>query len=289
MKRLTIVSIVLLLGLFNISLFAQTDSTVKEPVVDEAVRNTFSSSVILDNQTVMLPLKGSKELEIQHRFGEMKKINDLFGIYGSSNIRFGMNYGITDNIMIGFGTESNHKMQEFKLKLALLKQTKSNRIPVSVSYYGNTVIDGRDNSNWGANYKFTSRLSFVNSILVARKFNKRFSLQGSVAFAHFNQVDSIKTNDVVALSLNGKCKLFGALSAIFEYDHTFAPVKLLKYYQEQSKPNASLGLDINTGTHNFQVYVASYRGIIAQQNYMYNKNDFTKGNLFIGFNIIVRL
>jgi len=298
MKKITVITITFLLSLFNISLFAQMDSTAKadttvqslpEVTIDEPVRNTFSSSTILDNQTVMSPLKGSKELMIQHRFGDMKTISDLFGIYGSSNIRVGMNYGITDNIMIGFGTESNHKMQEFILKIALLKQKKSNAIPISVSYFANTVIDGRDKSNWALNYKFSSRLSFLHSIIVARKCNKRLSLQGSASFAHFNQVDSIKTNDIVALTLNGKCKIVGPMSAIFEYDYTVAPVKTLKYYQEQSKPNASIGFDINTGTHNFQLFVASYRSIIAQQNYMYNKNDFTKGKVFIGFNIIVRL
>jgi hypothetical protein len=298
MKKITVIAITFLLSLFNISLFAQTDSTAKadttvqalpEVAIDELVRNTFSSSTILDNQTVMTPAKGGKEFIIQHRFGDMKTIKDLFGLYGASNIRLALNYGITDKIMIGFGTERDHKMQEFLLKVALLKQTKSNKIPVSVTYFGNAVLDGRDKSVWGINYYYERRWSYVNSIIVARKFNKRFSLQASAAYAHFNQVDTIKTNDIIALTINGKCKIAGPMSAIFEYDYTVAPVKTLKYYQEQSKPNASIGFDINTGTHNFQLFVASYRSIIAQQNYMYNKNDFTKGKVFIGFNIIVRL
>ena len=250
MKKISILSLLVSLGLFQSAVFAQTDSTIQETpevIIDEPVRNTFSSSTLIDNQTVMTPLKGGIEFVIHHRFGDMTTIKDLFGLYGASNIRLGFNYGITDKIMVGFGTERDHKMQEFLIKVALLKQTKSNKIPVSVTYYANAVIDGRDSSNWGSNLHFESRLSFLHSIIVARKINKRISVQASAAFAHFNQVDTIKTNDIVALSLNGKCKLFGPISAICEYDHTFAPVRLLKYYQVQSKPNASIGFDINTG------------------------------------------
>jgi len=298
MKKIFILSSILSLSLIQTTLFGQTDSTAQadstvqsapEVVVDEPVRNTFSSSTIIDNQTVMTPAKGGMEFIIHHRFGDMKTVKDLFGLYGASNIRLGLTYGITDRIMVGFGTERDHKMQEFLLKAALLKQTKSNNIPVSITYYANAVLDGRDKTLWGSNYYYERRWSFLHSIIVARKINKRLSVQGSAAFAHFNQVDTIKTNDIIALTFNAKCKIVGPMSAICEYDYTVAPVKTLKYYQEQSKPNASFGFDINTGTHNFQFFAASYRGIVPQQNYMFNKNDFTKGKWFLGFNIIVRL
>ncbi|HQB79596.1 MAG TPA: DUF5777 family beta-barrel protein, partial [Tenuifilaceae bacterium] len=63
---------------------------------DYAVRS-FETSALIDNQTVTTPFKGMLELQIQHRFGPVENgITDLFGIYAPSNIRMGLNYGITD-------------------------------------------------------------------------------------------------------------------------------------------------------------------------------------------------
>ena len=71
----------------------------------------------------------------------MKIYHNLFGIYGSANTRIGLNYGITDRLMIGAGTTKDYKLQDIQWKYLILQQTEDNSMPVSLSYYGNIVVD----------------------------------------------------------------------------------------------------------------------------------------------------
>ena len=71
---------------------------------------------------------------------------------------------------------------------------------------------------------------------------------------------------------------------MLEYDQLLTKQDL----DEQPKPNLSLGWEIRTATHTFQVFVANYSQIINQRNLVFNTNDFTKGEYLVGFNITVR-
>src|SRR5436190_588831 len=50
------------------------------------VKNTFQSVWIIDNQTVMVPIKGTFEMDIQHRFGTVDKgYQEMWGLFSTSN------------------------------------------------------------------------------------------------------------------------------------------------------------------------------------------------------------
>ena len=67
--------------------------------------------------------------------------SDLVGIWAPSNIRIGVSYAVHDRLTLGFGTSKFDVLQDFNWKVALLRQTRGNEMPVSVSYYGNFTID----------------------------------------------------------------------------------------------------------------------------------------------------
>ena len=115
-------------------------------------------------------------------------ISDIFGIYGGANTRLGLDYGITDRIMVGIGTTQNYQLQDMEWKYAILQQTRSNSMPMSLSYYGNMVIDARSEENFGPeeSYKFIHRLSYFTEIIVSRKFSEVFSFQVAPEFAYYN-------------------------------------------------------------------------------------------------------
>ena len=59
----------------------------------QKVGNTFESVWLIDNQTVLVPLKQTFEFDILHRFGTVQNgYNDFWGLYAPSNIRLGMSY-----------------------------------------------------------------------------------------------------------------------------------------------------------------------------------------------------
>jgi hypothetical protein len=277
--------IVLAIALFITPVFAQDSEGGSNPVT------TFVTSSLVDNQTVSGPYKGSLELGIQHRFSLIESIDNLFGIYGSANTRIGLNYGVTDRIMIGAGTTKDYKLQDIQWKYAILRQTEDGKMPISLSYYGNMVADLRDAENFGpeASFKEMHRLSYFTQLILAKNFAGKYSLQVAPSMSYFNSVPVYSDttgykNMNFGLSVGGRANLFGNHSLIVEYDQLITKQDL----DEQPKPNLSLGWEINTGTHCFQVFAANYSNIINQYNLLYNKNDFTKGEFLFGFNITVR-
>lgn len=277
----------ILLFAFSALLSGTTFSQEKK---DRPVYSPWASSVLIDNQTTVTPEKGLLELLIHHRFGKISGMSDLLGIYAPSNIRLGVNYGITDKIMLGFGTEKDNKMQEFQWKYNFLQQTRSGSMPVAVTYYGNAVIDAGQEEKFGNNYQFTHRLSYFHQLIIGRKFTEKFSMQIAGGYAHFNSVDSTKQNDYFGLSAGLRYKIYNETAFIAEYDHSFPLTEVIYYHQQDylPKPNLALGLEFGTGTHAFHVFAAQYKNIIAQKNYAYNMNDLKDGGWLMGFNITVK-
>jgi len=304
--------IIIGIGFFMISnvAFAQEDTTVVTEVAEEAVveedegglpvRSPWTTVMLIDNQTTETPSAKALEFSIHHRFGAMNDISDLYGIYAASNIRLGLNYGITEKISVGFGTEKDHMMQEFQGKYKILSQSRNGKIPVSITYFGNVVIDARDKAVFGVDYEFQNRLSFFNQIIVGRKFTDEFSLQVAGSYSHFNTVtettkspagDTIGLwkNDYIGLMIGGRYKILDGMSAIVEYHQPFA-VNAAWEGQKEPKPSLGIGLEFGTSTHAFQVFAANYRSTIAQENYSHNQNEISdKANGWsFGFNITVR-
>jgi hypothetical protein len=247
------------------------------------VKSPFQTNVLIDNPTVVSPFKGTLNLLINHRFGSMENgISDIFGIYGGANTRLGLDYGITDRIMVGIGTTSNYQLQDIQWKYAILQQTRSNSMPISLSYYGNIVIDARSDENFGPedNYKFIHRLSYFTELIVSRKFNEVFSFQVAPEMAYYNGVADTLNNITLGASFGGRAKIWGNKSIIVEYDLPFT------HHNNDSDPtpNLGIGFEIGSATHAFQIFVSNYKDIIYQRNLTYNQNK----KFQVGFNITVR-
>lgn len=279
--------IVLALSLFLVPVFAQEESAA----TSEPVRFTFGTGLLIDNQTVETPYKGGLTFEIHHRFSLIENYHNLFGIYGAANTRLGLNYGITDRLMVGIGSTKDYKLQDVQWKYQILRQTSDNKMPVTVSYYGNIVADLQKEEVFGPaeSYRDIHRLSYFNQLIVARKINDVFSVQVAPSVIYFNSVPIYSDttgykNLNFGLSVGGRANLFGAHSLIVEYDQLLTKQDL----DVQPKPNVALGWEINTATHTFQIFAANYSQIINQRNLVFNNNDFTKGEYLIGFNITVR-
>jgi len=281
--------VIFTLSFFLTSLFAQQDSL---KVKSKPVRFTFGTTTLIDNNTTETLYKGSIELQIHHRFSLIENYHNLFGIYGSANTRIGLSYGITDRIMIGVGTTKDYQLQDIQWKYTILRQTEDNKIPVSLSYYGNMVIDARSKDNFGpeASFRTIHRLSYFTQLIVARKINDMFSVQVAPSVAYFNSVpqniDSTSgyKNLNLGISAGARANLFGSHSVIIEYDQLLTRQDIAV----QPKPNLSLGWEIGTATHSFQIFVANYNQIINQRNLVFNTNDWEKSQWLIGFNIHVR-
>ena len=258
------------------------------------VRFTFGTGVLIDNQTIESPYKGGLELMIHHRFSLIENYHNLFGIYGAANTRLGLNYGITDRLMLGAGTTKDYKLQDIQWKYNIVHQTEDNRVPVSLSYYGNIVLDLRKKDAFGPveRYRDIHRLSYFNQLILARKFSESFSAQVAPSVIYFNAVpqytnESKYKNLNFGLSAGARLSVTGSHSLLLEYDQLLTKQDL-DDEELKPKPNLSLGWEIGTATHTFQVFVANYSQIINQRNLVFNTNIFSDGEYLFGFNITVR-
>ena len=272
------IKILFVLLLFPMLAIAQDEVAQDSTKVKEALeRNAFESAMLIENPTNVLFNKNTLEVQMQHRFGLLNETNTLAGIYGDgANIRIALSYAIHDRVTIGFGTTKNSRLQDFNWKLALLRQTRSNSMPLSVSYYGNFTIDARPESAFNM---IQDRYSFFNQVIIAKKFGPNVSMQIAPSVSHFNAVGANMENDMFAIAFGGRIKISPQTAIIFDYSQPITK------FDSDPKPGISFGTEFATSAHSFQIFLTNYSGLVPQQNYMKNQNDFFKSDFLIGFNI----
>jgi hypothetical protein len=278
-------------------LSAQDDANVQEDRSKPA-RKAFGSPVMIDNQTDVVNIAKTLEWTIQHRFGTVENgSSDLFGIFAPSNIRLGFSYTPMNRLALGFGlskvTISNPTI-DLNAKYKILAQTQSNSIPVNVTYFGDLGLDTRNKENFD---KSVYRLSYFHELIISRRFSSKFSAQVAPMVAHINSVDSLYSNDMFGASLGLKLGVSSQGSIMFEWTQPFGQHEVndadLNVRKDAGpEPNISLGYEIVTSSHAFQIFVSTYRSILPQYNLVYNTNSWTKEingenklGFLIGFNL----
>lgn len=270
------------------SIYAQDDAPMTTVKKSKPIKNTFESAWLMDNPTVLVPVKGTLEFDIQHRFGTVDNgKEDIWGIFAPSNIRLGVNYTPINKLSLGAGITKERTQIDFNGKYALLEQTTNNSMPLSVSFYGNMVIDARNKSyfRYGVH-----RFSYFSQLAIARKITENFSAQVAPSFSWYNNVEAYvdskgeiqpkMDNGHFAISVLGRYKITEKTAIIAGYDQP-----LTQHPTNNPHPNISLGIEITTSSHAFQVFAGNYYGIIPQSNNVFNTNDYRDGQFLIGFNI----
>ena len=273
---------------------ADTVSPSPAPSRKKPVKNTFESIWLIDNQTVMIPVKGTFEMDFMHRFGTWDNgYQDFFGLFGGTNIRLGFNYVPRDKLLVGISFTEYNLTWEAYAKYALLKQTQDGSTPVSVTYYGDVAIDTKKEGDYP---HFSNRMMFFNQVIVARKINDKFSVQVAPSLTHVNSVQGYYPGDTTsdgksvvgkemlhdhfAIAFSGKMQLSESLSLLLNIDQP-----ITKHKTNNPDPNVSVGLEVNTSAHAFQFFFGNYQYITPSRNNYYNHNDYTSGQWLIGFNI----
>ncbi|MBT8235143.1 MAG: hypothetical protein HKP42_08285 [Maribacter sp.] len=271
-------AIQLLIAVSLLPLLVIAQEIEKDTIEDKPSRPAFESSFIIDNPTNVLFNKNTLEAVISHRFGLINGgTNDLVGFWAPSNIRIGVSYAIHERITVGFGTTKFDRLQDFNLKLGVLKQTRSDKIPVSVAYYGNFTVDARPKENFR---HLEDRYSNFHQLIIARRFNPNLSLQLAPSISHYNVVENTMRNDMVAIAFGGRYKISSQTAVMFDYSQP-----ITEFLQDNPHPGLSIGFEFATSAHAFQIYMSNYNGIVPQKNYMFNDNDFFEGDFLIGFTI----
>ncbi len=156
-------------------------------------------------------------------------------------------------------------------------------MPVSVSVLSSVALKSLKWPDPTITNYFSSRLSYVWQILVARKFSQGFSFQLMPTYIHRNLVATeLDPNDLYALGAGGRLKLTKRISLNAEYYYVLNP----KTYMSQQFYNPlSVGVDIETGGHVFQLFFSNSVGTIEKQFIGETTGQWKKGDIHFGFNI----
>ncbi len=225
---------------------------------EKPVLAPYESGVLIDKQTMVIPNANTLEFVIEHRFGPVNNgMEDFYGIWAPSNIRLGFNYSILNTLMVGAGTSKDYRLQDFRAKYNVIQQTRSGKIPVSVTLYGNLAFDARNKDvfeGYTSRYHISDRLSYFAELIVTRKFCNAFTMQVSGSFSHINKVPEGYEHDQVGISFAGRVKVSNQSSILLQYDW---PLNLENMAENkpmrETKPNVGIAWEISTGTHAFQI------------------------------------
>jgi len=280
MKRIGLLLILLLL---NVSLFAQDDllneldSDVK---TDTKTVSVFKGLKIINMESTKLAAKKDFYFVISHRFGSVQSgIKDLFGL-DNSNIRFSFVYGFNDWFNAGFSRSSSNKTYDAHIKYRLLRQEKG-KSPVTIVGFNSIEYNtGLDEVNYPL-LESKHRYTYAHEILISRKFNENLSLEVAPIYLHQNFVENdFQNNSQYLLGLGGRYKISKRVTVNAEYHAHMNRVANSKY----SNP-LSLGVDIETGGHVFQLHITSAQ-LMNESGYLTRAlGDWGSGDIYFGFNI----
>ncbi|GLB52209.1 hypothetical protein NBRC110019_12480 [Neptunitalea chrysea] len=267
----------LFVGLFS---YAQDDllDELDEEVVDEGtVSSTFKALQIVTLQSTKIAAPGDFYFVVSHRFGTVKNgFSEFFGL-DNATTKLGGIYGVTDWMSVGLSRHTLLKTYELSIKYRLVNQ--SDNFPFTIVGYhsmgANSYIDKDDYENLA----FTDRLAYVNQLLISRKISAALSLELAPSYVQKNLYNKDLENDKqFVLAAGSRYKLSNRVSLNLEYGYNFNQPE---FY---SQP-LSLGVDIETGGHVFQLLFTNSQAM-TDSGYLTNATgDWGQGDFFFGFNL----
>ena len=275
----------LFLFLFSIDVSAQ-DDLLALAEADSAGTSfataTFKATRVINGHSVELIPRKELLFLISHRFGTLNSgAYNFFGLDGAT-IRLALEYGLTDRLNVGLGRSSLQKTYDGYLKYKLLRQQDySWTRPVTLTAFASSAIKTLEFAHPERDNHFSSRLYFTYQLLLARKFNERFSLQLSPTLVHRNLVVMARDeNNVLALGTGARYKLTKRTSFNAEYYYLLPGATADDY-----RNVLSLGFDIETGGHVFQLHLTNAQGMIEKFFIPETIGNWGDGDIYFGFNI----
>lgn len=288
MKQILIVTTFLCFGIAGFSqgllddVEKQDSSAIKKPK-REKVYETFYGTRLINGHTIETNPQGSFVFIISHRFGRVN--SGFFQFFGldQSTIRFGFEYAIRNNLMIGFGRSSNNAMWDGFVKYRFLEQTKGKRqIPLSIAGFVSASLDGR--KYLYADHRktpFGQRMAYTYQLLIARKFTKWLSVQIMPTLVHRNFVETKADKNLVFVpGIGVRFKVSPSVAIMGEYYYRVGERANNGYYN-----SAAIGVDINTGGHVFQIQLTNSQSMYESGFLRQTTGNILKGDIHLGFNI----
>lgn len=260
--------------------FSQNDllSEIDTTLNNQVVKSAFKALKIVNLESTKIAAKGDLYFIVAHRFGSVK--DGFEGFYGldNANTQIKFLYGLTDWLTIS-GARSE-LAYDFSVKYRLKEQIEDG-FPVAIVGFNSLAINNTLKESLYPNMNFENRLIYVTQILISRKFTDKLTLEVAPTFFHENFVaNDLQDNSQYAIGVGGRYKISKRISINADY-----AAHLNRASGSMYKNPLSIGVDLETGGHVFQMHFTSSQGIHEAGYLGQTTGDWSKGDVFFGFNL----
>ena len=185
-------------------------------------------------------------------------------------------------MMVGFGRSTYNKTYDGYLKYAFLKQSRGDKsVPISIVSFSNFSLNTLKQNY--SDYPFLGRLSFCNQLLISSKINSKLSIQIMPTWVHWNMVSLAEDqNDIFVFGGGFRYLISKSVSINSEY---FIRINDSESNMELYHNSFSVGVDIETGGHVFQLHITNSMPMIESSFMTRTTGDWFEGGVHFGFNI----
>jgi hypothetical protein len=271
-----------------LSLSAQDSTVVNSATRKQYASLAFWGTRVLNGHSLETTLKGKLDFRIQHRLGRLDGgFNELFGL-DQASVRLGLEYGILDWLMVGTGRSTMDKYYNGFVKAKILRQSKGGKrnMPISLTAMADIGIESGKFSNPDRKNYFSSRLYYTYQLIIGGYYWNRVGVQIAPTLIHRNLVTTTRDhNDVYSLGFGGRVRISNVVALSAEYYYVIPGQVVSLVNGSKIRNNFSLGVEIYTGKHIFQIFLTNATGSNEKQFITENTENWLDKGIHIGFNL----
>lgn len=243
----------------------------------------FKAMQIGNLQSTKIADKGDLYLIVAHRFGSLKDgVDEFFGL-DQANTKIQLAYSFWEGVQLSLSRDSFEKTYSGTAKVRFTKQ--SSKFPLNLVGYASADINSELKKEKYPNLKFGDRMSYTFQLLASRRVSKNLSLEIAPSFVRQNLQDHTvtggNTHNQFLMGIGGRLKVSKRMSVNLDYAHNFS-----RHKNSIFKNPLTLGIDIETGGHVFQLLFSNARASNDSAFLTKAEGDWTKGDISFGFNVV---
>lgn len=285
--------------LFLLLSMATLGSQAQDSPAKEYVFQTFKDTRVINSYSVETLQKNILDFRISHRFGDFfnqwqfnNAWADFIGLENAADIGIGVEYGVTNNLTLGFhrtkGSTALRSLLHGIAKYKILAQTKDNSMPFTLTGAATVSVSTAPPSadvNSVASFPggFAHRMWYTAQVLVGRKFGERFSLQLSPTFVWRNLVTLDDQNYLMSTGISARVQLSKVIGILVDATIPFDAARLTSTNGYHIP--IGIGFEFDTGGHVFQINLTNARGIEPADYIPHTTSNWAEGQFRIGFTI----
>jgi hypothetical protein len=236
--------------------------------------------------------KGDFYFIVAHRFDYVNHgFDDFFGI-DNANTQLKFLYGVNNWLTVHVSRSGFQEAIDLGVKYRLMEQEKGG-FPFAIVGFNSITANAEMKKQNYPKLKFENRLTYVTQLLISRKFSDKISLEIAPTYFHENTVRDIldennaiispnpQDNSQFAIGMGGRYKFAKRWSFNMDY-----AAHLNRASQSVYKNPLSIGVDLETGGHVFQMHFTNSRAMHESGYLGQTTGDWGKGEIAFGFNLV---